>query len=113
MYSTDAKFKPFRSWLHFSTGQFNLASTEPRPGGPRLGQRRVEPGSLLSAGQIGEDNLFSVVRLGDLNHQDHLTIQTNDFITTDQRVWRINKSPENASASLMRAITAAALIRRS
>ncbi len=49
----------------------------------------------------GQNNFFSLIRLGDLNHQDQITFQTSDFNTTDQRVWRVNNVPEPASGMLM------------
>lgn len=48
----------------------------------------------------GQNNFFSVIRLGDLNHQDQLTFQTSDFNTTDQIVWRVNNVPEPGTVSL-------------
>lgn len=59
----------------------------------------------------GEDNFFSIIRLGDLNNNDQLTFQTSDFLTTDQRVWRVNHVPEPMSITLL-LVTGAALIRR-
>lgn len=53
----------------------------------------------------GQNNFFSVIRLGDLNHQDQLTIQTSDFNTTDQIVWRVNNVPEPGSISLLLFVT--------
>ena len=49
----------------------------------------------------GEDNFFSIIRLGDLNNNDQLTFQTSDFVTTDQRVWRVNNVPEPACIVLL------------
>lgn len=37
----------------------------------------------------GEVQFFSVVRLGALNNAGQLAIQTSDFRTTDQKVWRV------------------------
>ncbi len=49
----------------------------------------------------GEDNFFSIIRLGDLNNNDQLTFQTSDFVTTDQRIWRVNNVPEPACIVLL------------
>lgn len=38
----------------------------------------------------GEDNFFSIIRLGDLNGQNQLVVQTSDFKTADQIIWRID-----------------------
>jgi hypothetical protein len=37
----------------------------------------------------GINNFFSVVRLGSLNDANQLVIQTSDFLSTDQRIWRV------------------------
>lgn len=49
----------------------------------------------------GQNNFFSVIRMGDLNHQDQLTFQTSDFNTTDQIVWRVNNVPEPGTLLLL------------
>jgi hypothetical protein len=59
-----------------------------------------------------ENNFFSVIRLGDLNNQNQLTFQTSDFLTTDQRVWRVSNVPEPASIMLTLTVVAATLSRR-
>lgn len=68
-------------------------------GGDPVADELVRTGKTININ--GEDNFFSIVRLGDLNHQDQITFQTSDFITTDQRVWRVNNVPEPTSGMLM------------
>ncbi len=60
----------------------------------------------------GQNNFFSIIRLGDLNHQDQLTFQTSDFNTTDQIVWRVNNVPEPGSISLLLIASAGFLARK-
>jgi hypothetical protein len=59
----------------------------------------------------GQNNFFSIIRMGDLNHQDQLTFQTSDFNTTDQIVWRVNNVPEPGAAALF-GIAVMCMIRR-
>jgi VCBS repeat-containing protein len=37
----------------------------------------------------GRSQFFSIVRLGGLNDANQLAIQTSDFRTTDQQIWRV------------------------
>ena len=37
----------------------------------------------------GATQFFSVVRLGGLNNAHQLAIQTSDFRSTDQKIWRV------------------------
>lgn len=48
----------------------------------------------------GDDNFFSVVRLGQLNNSNELSFQTSDFLTTDQIVWRVTVPAPGALALL-------------
>jgi len=68
-------------------------------GGDPVADELVRTGKTININ--GEDNFFSILRLGDLNHQNQLTFQTSDFITTDQRVWRVNNVPEPTSFTLL------------
>ncbi len=79
-------------------------------GGDPIADELVRTGKTININ--GTDNFFSIVRLGDLNHQDQLTFQTSDFNTTDQIVWRVNNVPEPGSMALLLATASACLFRR-
>ncbi len=44
----------------------------------------------------GDDYFFSIVRLGEATDGNRFTIQTSDFNTTDQQVWRVEVDFPNA-----------------
>jgi len=79
-------------------------------GGDPIADELVRTGKTININ--GDDNFFSIVRLGDLNHQDQLTFQTSDFNTTDQIVWRVNNIPEPGSVALLFTTAAVYLLRR-
>ncbi len=79
-------------------------------GGDPIADELVRTGKTININ--GSDNFFSIVRLGDLNHQDQLTFQTSDFNTTDQIVWRVNNVPEPGALVLMMGLAGAQVIRR-
>ena len=78
-------------------------------GGDPIADELVRTGKTININ--GNDNFFSVVRLGDLNHQDQLTFQTSDFNTTDQIVWRANNVPEPGSVLMLMGLAGAYLSR--
>jgi hypothetical protein len=56
-------------------------------GADPIGQRVAITGEDITIG--GALQFFSVVRLGGLNGANQVAIQTSDFRTTDQKIWRV------------------------
>lgn len=49
---------------------------------------------VLATGDVRDNQLFSVVRLGALNNAGEIAIWTSDFYSTDRQVWRVEGAYE-------------------
>jgi hypothetical protein len=55
----------------------------------RHGRGRVR-GLILAQGDIMGPQLFSIVRLGDVNNAGSISLMTSDYNSTDRQIWRVD-----------------------
>lgn len=93
---------PADGYSHFGNVSFSDAGRvvfEARFGGESgvfMGANAATDTIALTGEEVvigGAAQFFSIVRLGDINSANQLAIQTSDFRSTDQKIWRVQLPP--------------------